>query len=501
MKIAIGMFGEETNSFASGLFRTDMVEPGRWTDEKDLFTRFGGTQSYLGGMIRAAGEEPDVELVPLPSLNIFAGPTLAREFLDGVLERICRPLARSAGELDGICFALHGAGCAEDADDVQVETVRALRAVVGDDLPITASADLHGNISHELMHLLHGLYGIKENPHTDCEAAGYLAMRCLIRELRGEIRPRSALVQLPLLITPAASSTFSYPMKYVKEFFAAYCKAHHLLDATLFHGFSAADFPGSCASVVVMADGSDPAEPARFLADYIWRLRAEFVPESLTPDQAIDRALSKHRNGFVVINEISDNVGSGCPGDGTHLLRALIRRDLPRTIFNGIRDEEVAEAAHRAGVGARIDIRLGGKTEPLAGEPIDLKDVEVLALAEGSYPYRTPNNRGLDCRLGKVARLRSGSVEFIVISTRIQTLDDGALLMTGTSTDQYDIVCLKSANHFRSFFEPIADAVVTADPPGLRAGNLKTYPYRRISRPIFPLEEETVFDPASARTF
>ena len=496
MKIAIGMFGEETNSFATGLFRTSMLDPDRWTDEKDLLSRFGGTQSYLGGMIRAAGEENDVELVPLPSLNIFAGQTLAQEFTDGVLDRICRCLARSAKELDGICFALHGAGCAEDTDDLQVYTVKALRSVVGNELPITASADLHGNISPELMDLLQGLYGIKENPHTDCEAAGYLAMRCLIRELHGEIRQRSAVVQLPLLITPAASSTFSYPMKYVKEFFAAYCKAHGLLDATFFHGFSAADFPGSRASVVIMADGTDPKEHARFLADYVWRLRGELVPESLTPDQAIDRALEKRKDGYVVINEISDNVGSGCPGDGTHLLRALLKRNLPRTMFNVIRDGEVAEQAHKAGVGARIDIRLGGKTEPLAGEPIELKGVEVLALAEGSYPYRSPNSKGLYCKLGKVARLRSGNVEFIVISALIQTLDDGALLMTGTSTDRYDIICLKSANHFRSFFEPIADAVVTADPPGLRAGNLKTYPYRRLTRPIYPLDPDTVWDPS-----
>lgn len=494
MRIAIGEFGNETNSFAKGTSSFEMLAPRGWYQAENLIDQFQGTNSYLGGAIRAAGEEDGVELVPLSSVKMSAGPTVSDAAAAYIHGHIAAELAAVKDSIDGIYFALHGGGCTESADSLEIETVRALRSVVGDEMPITASLDLHGNIHQGLTDLTQALFGIKENPHTDCGLAGYKAMKCLIRMLRGECRPQMAVVPLPLLITPATSNTYSEPMKSVKEYFAEYCRQNGLMDAAFFHGFSASDHPLSSASVLVVADGYDPIDHAKALARYFWQRRGEFDPVSLTPDQAIDLALEKVKDGYVVINEISDNPGSGCPGDGTYTLAAMLARDLPNTIFQYIRDAEVAEQAHKAGVGARIDIVIGGKTDEMHGKPLAVKDVEVVALSDGIFDYRSPNTKGQVCNLGPSARLRHGNVEFIVVSMRIQTLDDGMIYATGGDPADYRIIALKSANHFRGYFESRADAIVTSDPPGIRCSDLTTYPYKRIRRPLYPLDRDTQFD-------
>ena len=494
MRIAIGEFGNETNSFAKGTSSFEMLAPGGWLKAENLINEFKGTNSYLGGAIKAAEEEGDVELVPLSSVKISAGPTVSDEAAAYIHGHIAAELAAVKDSIDGICFSLHGGGCTERADSLEIETVQALRSAVGDEMPITASLDLHGNVHQGLVDLTQALFGIKENPHTDCSLAGYKAMKCLLQILRGESRPQMAIIPLPLLITPATGNTYNDPMKSAKEYFAEYCEKNGLLDATFFHGFSAADHPLSSASVLVVADGYDPIDHAKELARYFWGRRAEFDPVSLTPDQAIDLALKKVKGGYVVINEISDNPGSGCPGDGTYTLKTMIDRDLPNTIFQYIRDAEVAGQAHEAGVGAKIDIVVGGKTDGMHGKPLEIKNVEVVALSNGIFDYRTPNKKGLVCDLGPSARLRHGNVEFIVVSSRVQALDDGMIYATGGDPANYKIIALKSANHFRGYFEPRADAIVTSDPPGIRCSNLTTYPYRRMRSPLYPLDRNTRFD-------
>lgn len=491
MRIAICEFGRETNTFATGLVTYSDIEKA-WIPADKILPTFRGSAQYLGGMIRAA-EEEQVALVPMSSMRITASAAITDDALAQVVSMICAELETIKNSIDGICFAMHGAGCSQTEYDMESYTLRALRKVVGDEMPITVSLDLHANLSQEMLRLSTGLFGIKENPHVDCAGGGYTAFKALVATLRGTLQPRMALVQLPMLITPATGSTYSEPMKSAKEYFAQYCAEHNLADTTLFHGFSAADHENSSCSVLVVANGEDPMPHAKVLANYFWNRRAEFIPHTLTPDEAIDKALASVQDGYVIINEISDNPGSGCPGDGTHLLRALLKRDLPGTVFQFITDREVAEQAKQAGVGAKISIRLGAKTDNMHGTPIELTDVEVLAVSDGRFEMSSPLYSGLWAYLGTTVRLRHSNVEFIVDSFRTQATDDGALRITGSFLEKYKIICLKSANHFRGFFEPRADAIITADPPGLRCSDLTTYPFCRIRRPIYPLDPDCGF--------
>lgn len=493
MKIAICEFGQESNCFVPGHCSFERLAPTGWYEPDAVLREFDGRATYLGGMLQAAREE-NVQVLPLPSIKITAGPVLARATVEQVLEHICGALQTIKEDLDGICFALHGAGCAEGIDDLEMYTIQALRRVVGDEMPIMCSADLHANVSAEFVAQIQGLFGIKEYPHVDCDRAGYMAMKNLAATVREELHPRMALCRLPLLISVAVGNTFASPMLDIKNYCSSYCKEHGLVDVSFFQGFSSGDLPDVAASVLVIADGCDPEPHALHLARYAWSMREKLQFESLTPEQAIDRALTQVKDGYVVINEISDNVGSGCPGDGTHTLRVLLERDVPRSIFQYIYDPQVAEQAHGAGVGARISIRLGAKFDNMSGDTLELDNVEVLALPkEETCTVLSPMHHGVTSVVGKTARLRHGNVEFIVVSVRRQPLDDGVITMTGADIRDYQLVCLKSANHFRAYFESRADGIVTSSPPGLGSGDLSTYPYRRIRRPIYPLDPDTCF--------
>jgi len=498
MVILVCQFGNETNTFSSGLTEFNNLVPDGWVKAETVIPHYAGTSTFLGGALDAITEEGETAMpidLLTPHGNFGAGPVMSAECAKYAMDNICRQMQEKLGQYDGIYFAVHGAGCSEIDEDLERYTLSRVREIVGPDMPIMSSLDLHANLSHDVVGLSSGIFCIKENPHTDSRESGYLTAKMLIAKLRGEKNPVMALRRLPLLVSPAVGSTLSGMGKEVKEYFANYCKEHDLLDCSFIHGFSATDRESSSASVLVVADGYAPEAEADELANYVWERRDGFaVKKSFSAAEAFDEALRLHKDGYVVINEGSDNPGSGGPGDATHLLREMLKRDRPRTIMGPMFDPETAEFIHEHKVGDKVTITLGGKKEPVAGEPLYIEDAEILNLSNGNIVIAGSIGKGAATSFGKSARLRKGNVEFIVVSKRIQTYDDRPFIMTGVDMALYDIIGLKSMNHFRGYFAPRADALVAADTPGIRPANVKLYDYKNVVRPIFPLDEDTVYD-------
>lgn len=498
MVILLCQFGNETNTFAPGVTDFTTLAPKGWTPADQVEALFGGTGSYLGGAlsaIREAGEIPMPLDLVTNNGNFGAGPVMSADCARETVDHICEQVNALRGRYDGIYFAIHGAGCCQLDADLEGYTLRRLREAVPRDVPVYCSIDLHANVTWEMVTLSDALFSIKEVPHNDCREAGYRAAKHLIARLRGEETLRTAFRKLPMLISPVRGSTLTGPGKQIKDYFEQYCREQGLVDCSFVHGFSAADCPSSSASVLVLADGVDPEPHADRLARYVWDLREEFVKVD-TPgaEGAVDAALAAVKDGYVVINEASDNPGSGGPGDATHLLRQLLLRNIPGTIMGPLFDPETAKMLHTHRVGDRVDVILGGKTMPLAGDPLDIRDAQIMELWDGQFVSAAPINKGVSMSYGPSARLRKGNVDFIVVSVRYQTLDDRPFLMTGADLKNYRIVGLKSMNHFRGFFTSRADAIITADTPGARPANLALYPYRNLTRPIYPLDADATYE-------
>ena len=495
MKILIGKLGAESNSFATERGTLQRFAPHGICSGERVFEVFRGTADYLGGIIQA-GEEEGVEMIP--SIGLLAAvPLLDREAIDVPLQMIVETVRAHRDEIDGICLGMHGAGAGVGIPDMEAYVLKAVREAMGGKyVPVMSSLDLHGNISEEMNELSDGLFGIKNYPHTDENEAGYRCMKTLIRTVRGEIRPQMALRRLPIMIPPAIGCTFRSPMKDFRAHVLEYAKEHELIDASMFHGFAYTDVPTAGASIVVIAE-KDAQKHADELAEWVWERRAQLVPECLSCAEALDRAeaeLAKPGKGYVVINETSDNPGGGTPGDGTHLLREFLKRNEPGMLFGHITDKEFVEKAFAAGVGGRVSGLLGGKTDTLHGEPVEIRDAEVLALSNGLGWYQSPMLAGIRLNLGKTARVRAGNVEIVVNEIKgSQGMDDQPYVVAGANIDNYTIVGLKSSIHFRAWFDDHAKAVVTADPPGIHTSNFRQLKFKAIQRPAYPMDPDTEF--------
>lgn len=490
MKIMITAFGQETNTFSKDRLEFNQFLPNGWLKAETLIQNFTGTKSYLGGAI-AACNDFGIGIIPLDSMEIDGGPMMTANCLNTCIEHLCGQIKLNYKNSDGLFIAMHGAGSGEGIQDLESYVLFKVREITGNDFPIMCSLDIHANVTPEMLKLSDGLFSIKKFPHTDMQETAYLAVKTLIRTIKKEIKPVMSFCSLPIILPNTTTTTIDGPMAEVKAHFDEYSKKHNLIDATLIQGFSANDQYWAGASVLIVAE-RDATKEANELASYFWERRHLFDPHSLTASEALDSANDFDGDGYTLIHESSDNPGSGCPGDGTHLLRELVNRNYPKSVFAFIYDPETAKQAHESGVGSTIHVKIGGKTVPVCGEPVEL-DVEVINLSDGKFKYVTPQNCGVDVCLGLTARLRYKNVDIVVASYRTQSFDDRPLVITGGDPDQYKIICIKSAGHFRAYFKDKAARIITCEMPGLRSTDLKTYPFNFIRHPIYPLDDDVKF--------
>jgi microcystin degradation protein MlrC len=488
-RIAVGEVSHETNTFITPPTTVESFKRYQWLRGDEIVRAHAGNRSYVGGMLDRAGE---LGVVAVPTFATMAYPsgTIAAGAYRGIVDELLAGLRRAL-PLDAICLSLHGAGVAEGVDDLEAAVLAEVRGLVGPGVPVAVALDLHGNIMPEMVARADGLFGVNFYPHTDSYERGAEAITFLHRLLRGEVRPAMHLERLPLMIP--TSSTDLQPGKRLNELCWEWEERPGVLDCTIFHGFPYTDVPAVGMSVLAIADGDvAPArEAARDVARAVWAAREGYRPEVLSPAAAIERALAVE-GGPVVVNDTSDNPGGGSPGDGTHLVRAMLEGGLADACYAFIYDREVAGLAHEVGVGRTIDVRLGGKTDALHGAPIEAA-AYVKALTDGRFRLTTPMGRGMQVDLGPMARLRIGGVDVLVSSERQQVLDDEVFLLHGIDVRRYKVVALKSSAHFRAGFGHLARAIVAADAPGATTLRLEGFPYRRIPRPIWPLDPEAVY--------
>ncbi len=490
IKVLIGHFSHEANTFAE-----EMVSFEQYTAKGALFgeesiQKSEGTSLYLGGIIKACREE-SIQMIPTCAYS-SAAPVLTKDCVDKMMETILPVCRAHKNELDGICFALHGAGVAEGIDDLEVYVLTELRKIVGPDLPIVVPMDLHGNVSEETALLANGIFGIRKYPHTDKADISYIAMKTLAKLMRKEIAIETKIVHLPLLIPIASGMTANEPFPEINEYMDKQIRERGLIYASLFQGFPYADVACSTASVCVVAENG-AQEAAEDIARFIWDRREQLRANSISPSQAFDLAEKVTEEGYIIINDMSDNPGGGCPGDGTHLLREMLKRDLPGSIFGFMCDSIAAEEIWNHRPGDRIKLTLGGRHEKIFGAPLELDDAEVISLSDGNFFHNSPNVLGLPAKLGKTARIRCGNVDIIIASVRAQTFDDQPFVITGANLADYRYVGLKSTQHFRGYFADKAATIIPCDPPGLNTSDLTAFDFKKIPRPVYPLDEDVAF--------
>jgi microcystin degradation protein MlrC len=484
LRIALGGISHETNTYAdpiSGL--TDLDRFGIRRGERMLRAR--GTETFVAGFLDACDE---IGAEPVPTLWAIAAPSgtitaSAYAALHGeLLERLA-----AAQPFDAVALELHGAGVVDGIDDLEGDLGAAVRRLVGPDVPVVAALDLHGNITAAMVDAFDAFFGNQLYPHTDGRARGHEAVAAVAPILAGRWEPVIHVEHLPMLL-PTSTTDAGQPAAEMNELCRVVEARPGVIDCTVFHGFPYVDVPHVGVHVVVTTDRDRALAEASAaeVAAWIWDHRERFRPEAHSPDSAMAAARELVAAGTrpVIVNETSDNPGGGAPGDGTHLLRAMLDADLHDAAFGFVADPEVAALAHRSGVGARLDVRLGGKHGDLHGEPLDLSCV-VRTLTDGRITLEHMM-KGVRLDLGPSARLRCDGVDVIVTSQPFQTFDRSIFLLHGIDVSRCSVVGLKSSQHFRAGFGHLAGAILTVDAPGLTTSRVEVFDHPRAGQPLWP---------------
>ncbi len=482
MRIAIGGISHETNTYADACFGRTGVGDFVIDRGEEIRLRYQETRTFVGGMLAAAQA---LGATVVPTLTAIAQPsgTIAADAYLALKTELLELLA-AAMPVDAVALELHGAGVVEGADDLEGDLAAAVRALVGADVPIVAPLDLHGNVTEAMADAIDLMLGVHYYPHTDMFERGEEAVAALPALLAGALKPTTHVEHLPML-TPTSTTDFG-AAQLTNELCWELEKQPGVVDVTFFHGFPYTDTPEVGAHIVVTTDGAiDLARKlAKQVATDVWARRESFRPESDTPELAVRRAGSADIFP-VVINDTSDNCGGGAPGDGTHLLKAMLDAKLSSACFGFVYDPDVAAAAHRAGTGATIDVSLGGKHDDIHGAPLALR-VYVKTLTDGRFTYTTPMLAGVRANLGPMARLVVDGIDIIVGSSRSQTFDAELFLLHGIDVTRYRIVALKSSQHFRAGFSDLAAQIITSDSPGLTTTQAEVFDRKRAASQLWP---------------
>ena len=390
---------------------------------------------------------------------------------------------------DGVLLDLHGAMVTEAHEDAEGDLAQAVRAVVGPNVPIVMTLDLHANVTRQMAENVSAIIGFDTYPHCDMRQRGVEAVDLIVRTIAGKVRPTMAWRQLPLVTMPPKQCTLREPMQSIVERLHELEREPGVLTATLACGFPFADIRDAGTSVVVVTDG-DPLL-AKAKADefgrYVFSRREEFAPE-LTPVADVIGYARQAARGPVILADGSDNPGGGAPCDGTVILRELIAADMQDAVVGVLCDPETVAQAHRAGVGQTIDARIGGKTDREHGEPVQTR-AYVRLLGDGQFTFRGPMGTGVRGDLGRMAVLVVGGVVVVLAERRNQLRDLEMLRCVGIEPSRRRLIAVKSAVHFRADFGPIAERIFDADTPGVHRPDFSKFSYQKLRRPIYPLDE------------
>jgi microcystin degradation protein MlrC len=457
---------------------------------------YAGTNHSLGGVIDAC-RELGIELVPTLFCDAFSTGTVTRDgfetLADELVERIGKALPA-----DGVVLTLHGAMVADGYPDAEGEIVRRVRQVVGPDVPIAVTLDLHANIGQLMVDGCDVVTCYDTYPHVDASARAQEAVALLARTVHGEIRPTMALVKPPLMPAPQVQSTAQGPFKTLFDRAHAMEESREALTVTIAPGFAYADVPDAGTSFLVTTDG-DKAKAerlARELAELAWSLRDQMIPRNVPPAQAVAEAIA-YPEGPVMLIDVGDNIGGGTPGDGTVLLAEILKQGAQEAVMV-IADKEAVDAAAAAGIGGTVTTTVGGKTDRLHGEPVPIAG-RVRLISDGRFVLEGPENAGTTGEMGRTAVVRVDGVNLVLTSKKFAPGDQQQLKSVGIDPARQKIVVLKAAVRWRGGYGAIARHAILVDTPGLGSVDLSRFDFKHIRRPIFPLDPDTEWQGASGK--
>ena len=475
-KAYVACMSHETNSFSPmptsiQTFRDDFYYDPADRKGIEMIRKMMGTKGFIEQFAQLSY---DVQIGPIA----FAAPggPCSTEDYEQIRDHILSDLA-AAGPVDVVGLFLHGAQSATGYPDCESDLVARVRKIVGPKVPIGVLLDLHCDCNETLLREAI-VVCCREYPHTDFDPRAAELAVLLDRARSDEISPVTVKRHIPMI---DFFHTTTEPMRSLVADFPGMI-AGDILSVSLMHGFPWSDQPTAGAYVVVVTDNAP--ETGRQLAEQIAQrwipMRGSSRSRWIGLNDALDKAEAANE-GPVVIADVADNPGGGAAGDSTFILAELLRRDMRNLALATIWDPSAVETAKAAGQGARLRLRIGGKVSTFSGDPIDL-DVTIGQIFE-------QQSQSDACRTDTDVALNADGLRIVISNRRSQVFSPEVFARVGIEPESQDILVVKSSQHFRARFEPIATEIIYCDTPGTLTSDLAAVPFKNIPRPMWPLDD------------
>jgi microcystin degradation protein MlrC len=488
-RVLTARFMHETNTFSRVATDMAMIRRRDFHLENEIPAAFRGTRSAFGATFEAADKYGWTLVHP-----VSANPNPSGIVTDAAFEEITGIVLGAIdakGPVDGVLLHLHGAMVSQSHEDAEGELLTRLRRRLGAAVPIVVTLDLHANVTRRMAENANALIAYRTYPHIDQYERAWQAAELLQRAMRGEVRPQTVIARRPMIYGLDHGRTQRGPMAELIARGEAIERRGEALVVSVCAGFSRANIydVGPSVTVTVDGEGARGQAIAEEFMDYAWQTRDFTTVKMLAVDQAVALARAGQPGDKpLVIADYTDNPGGGGYGDATALLKGLVEGGVDSVAFHAICDPEAVADGMRAGVGAKTALTLGGKTDPaMGGSPLSLSG-EVVCLTNGRFIAYGPMGGGVERNYGPSMVFRVGGIDIIVITNNGQAVDLAQFTSLGVDPTRYRTVAVKSMQHFRAAFEPIAREVILVDTGALCSEIYTPELFTKVRRPVWPLD-------------
>lgn len=425
------------------------------------------------------------------ALLITSGGTLARaawnqitdEFLDAI---------RKAPRVDGVYFCMHGAMASEDELDPEGYLLAEARKILGEEVPIVVSLDLHGIPTDRMLVHSDAIVAYHTYPHVDFFETGQRAARLLLRLLAGEIHPVTAKVAVPTLVRGdeliTATGLFGESIRSAQ----AVENSPGGLSAGVFIGNPFTDVPELQTYSFVVTD-NDPARARREalrIAKGFWA-NHEKMQVPLVSLEEMAKIMVRHQRGTIALVDAADATSSGAAGDSNAILSKLVETGYKRRVLLPIVDAPAVQKAFAAGVGATISAVVGGTLDARRFQPLPIT-ATVRLLSDGRF---RSESFGEEWLAGPTAVLGAENFTIVASSRAVSLYDRSFFFAHGQDPKHFDAVVVKSPHCQHHMYADWCSQMMNVDAPGSTSANLRRLGHTRCPRPIFPLDAGVVFIP------
>lgn len=453
-----------------------------------------GDASQVDGFLSVA-EREGWEVIPSAIYTGGASGTVEHAVFESFWAEIEPTLKKALAEgLDGIHLSLHGAMVTSACDDPEGELMARIRALPGaETIPIYCVGDLHATLTPKMGNLCDCMIFYRECPHTDSFDSAVLSANLLARRLRSGVRPKHLVLVTPIVWPPTGTGTRDGPMRALEDAARRMEKEiPGVLAVNVVGGYAFSDVPhaGVSFSIITEGDANAAQKALGELAKIAWDMREAGIPQQHDLDQVV-RDFKPSGKGPVLLVEPADNIGGGAPGDGTDVMRALIKYDVQGAGVV-IADSQSVAALQSVPIGTKVTLPIGGKGSPLDPGPV-LLEVELISRSDGVFELEDKNSHlvgslGKIIRMGPCAVVRHRGLTILLTSKKLPPFDLGQWRSQGINPEELSIIGIKAAVGHRVAYGKIASAEFTVNTSGPCTSDITRLPYKHLRRPVFPLD-------------